>query len=180
MGQERRKLEELETICRRQGLSLTVQRRAVLQALAARVDHPSADQIFEDVCKKFSEISRTTVYRVLETLVSLGVVRRVCHPGAVVRYDANTNRHPHLVCRKCEKIMDLHDASWDRLTFPETSSGFHISDYSIEFSGLCSHCAEAEKKTSGRHPGPSPPPGERGRGEVQAAKNKNGGHRGQA
>ena len=147
MGYERIKIEELETVCRRQGLSLTVQRRAVLQALALRVDHPSADQIFADVCEKFSEISRTTVYRVLETLVGLGIVRKVSHPGGVVRYDANTKRHPHLVCRKCEKIMDLHDASWDRLIFPEVSSGFRIEDYSIEFSGFCSHCSERARLT---------------------------------
>jgi Fur family peroxide stress response transcriptional regulator len=142
MDQEQTKVKELELICREQGLSLTVQRRAVLEALAARMDHPSADQIFEDVCKKFSEISRTTVYRVLEKLVLLGVIRKVCHPGAAVRYDANTRRHPHLVCQKCEMIADLQDSSLNRLPIPEVDSGFRIEDYSIEFSGLCSKCLE--------------------------------------
>jgi Fur family peroxide stress response transcriptional regulator len=149
MDQGRVKNEELERICRQQGLPLTVQRRAVLQALAVRVDHPSADQILEDVLKKLPEISRTTVYRVLETLVRLNIIRKVCHLGPSVRYDANTGRHPHFVCLNCDKIADLPSPSLDRLPFPEVSSGFRIEDYSIEFSGLCSNCAG--KLSSRRH-----------------------------
>jgi len=144
MDQGRRafvKPEELENICRQHGLPITVQRRAVLQALALRVDHPIADQILADVRKRIPEISRTTVYQVLETLVRIGIVRKVCHPGSAVRYEVETQRHHHLVCLNCEKIVDLQDPSLDRLPLPKASSGFRIEDYSIQFRGLCSNCA---------------------------------------
>src|SRR5262245_9658918 len=94
-------MEDFEARCRRQGLAVTSQRRAVLRALAAREDHPTADQLHEDVRREHPDLSRTTVYRVLETLVRLGVVTKVSHPGASVRYDAFTGRHHHLVCDVC-------------------------------------------------------------------------------
>jgi Fur family peroxide stress response transcriptional regulator len=137
----RLKVEQLEQMLRQHGLPLTVQRRAVLEALSLRLDHPFADQIFDDVRKRMPEISRTTVYRVLKTLVRVGVARKVCHPGSAARYEAATHRHHHLVCLNCETMVDLEDASLDSLPLPSASSGFHIEDYSIQFRGLCSDCA---------------------------------------
>ena len=54
-------LEELAQICRKHTLPLTVQRRLVLETLSIRTDHPTADQVFDDVRKRMPEISRTTV-----------------------------------------------------------------------------------------------------------------------
>ena len=43
------KLAALEAACRAQGVPLTVQRRAILEVLADRTDHPTADQVFAAV-----------------------------------------------------------------------------------------------------------------------------------
>ncbi len=147
------KVEQIEQIFREHGLPLTIQRRAVLEALSLRQDHPIADQIFDDVRKRMPEISRTTVYRVLETLVRIGAARKVCHPGAAARYEVETHRHHHLVCLNCETMVDLEDAALDSLPLPRASSGFHIEDYSIQFRGLCSECA---RKPSARQPRSTP------------------------
>ena len=133
--------QKLEDICRQHALPLTIQRRLILQALSRRTDHPTADQIFDDIRKEMGEMSRTTVYRVLETLVRVGLARKVCHPGAASRYEIKTGRHHHLVCLDCQAIVDLNDPSLDRLPLPETRSGFQVQDYSIQFRGLCSNCA---------------------------------------
>ncbi len=144
MHSERRKrptLEELEQLCRQHGLPVTVQRRVILESLSARADHPTADHIFDDVRRRYPEISRTTVYRVLETLVRVGIARKVCHPGAAARYEMDTRRHHHLVCLNCEAMVDLEDPSLDDLALPGKDLGFYIEDYSIQFRGLCSKCA---------------------------------------
>src|SRR5689334_23565694 len=44
-------------------------------------------------------VSRTTIYRALETLVELGLARRTNHFEASARFDGNTDHHHHLVCR---------------------------------------------------------------------------------
>ena len=141
------KLEELEKICRQRGLPLTAQRREVLHTLALRTDHPTADQVLDDVRKRLPQISRTTVYRVLEALARAGVVRKVCHPGPSARYELEKGRHHHLVCLGCERMVDLEDPSLDGLPLPGIISGFRIKDYSIQFRGLCSECA---RKQGGR------------------------------
>lgn len=130
-------------------LTMTVQRRAVLEALAARTDHPTADDLYVDVAAAMPEMSRTTVYRVLEALVVAGLAIRVSHLGSAVRYDAITERHHHLVCVRCEKLLDLVDPKLDRLPWPDMlPQGFEVQDYSIHFRGLCHDCR------SGQGPGP--------------------------
>jgi Fur family peroxide stress response transcriptional regulator len=109
--------------------------------LSLRADHPTADQVFSRVSRQLPEISRTTVYRVLELLVRLGIARKVCHPGAAARYEMQIQRHHHLVCLECESMVDLEYPALDSLPLPVVSSGFEIEDYSIQFRGLCPSCA---------------------------------------
>jgi Fur family peroxide stress response transcriptional regulator len=137
-------LEEAERICRRHALPLTVQRRMVLEALAPRTDHPTADLLLLDVRKRAPEISRTTVYRVLEAFVRVGVARKVCHPGAATRYEIVRDRHHHLVCLVCGRMTDFEDPRLDQLPLPDSKAGgFEATDYSIQFRGICARCAKA-------------------------------------
>lgn len=139
------RLAEFEETCRRHKLPLTVQRRVVLEALSVHFDHPTADHLFDEVRRNLPEISRTTVYRVLETFVRIGVARKVCHPGSAARYEMWDGRHHHLVCLECEAMIDLQDPSLDHLPLPDSGSGFEITDYSVQFRGLCLKCAAKQK-----------------------------------
>jgi Fur family peroxide stress response transcriptional regulator len=135
--------EELESICRRKGLRLTYQRKAILTALAGRTDHPTADQLFEQIHADLPEVSRTTVYRVLEKLVGAGVARMVSHPGSTARFEALNSRHHHLACRRCGLLADIVTPGLNELPLPSTRGlGFRIEDYSIQFMGICSDCKE--------------------------------------
>jgi Fur family peroxide stress response transcriptional regulator len=135
------KLREFEALCRREGLPLTVQRRTILEALLEREDHPTADQVFEMVESRVAGVSRTTVYRALETLVRLGVIRRIHHPGTSARFDGKTYRHHHLVCMYCSRVIDFEDCALDRLALPDCKpQGFEIEDFSVQFTGTCADC----------------------------------------
>ncbi len=43
------KLAGFEAECRKRGLAVTIQRRTVFEALSARRDHPTADQVYDAV-----------------------------------------------------------------------------------------------------------------------------------
>ena len=130
-----------ENMCRSRGIALTVQRRIILQELLGRTDHPTADQIYESVQDRVPGLSRTTVYRVLDKLVELGAARKLAHTGAIVRFDPNVERHHHLICETCGQLVDLDDRAIRKLDLPRTSkSGFTITDYSINFTGICAGC----------------------------------------
>jgi len=137
-----RRLQQFETLCRQRGLPLTVQRRDIFQAVLQSDDHPSADQVYDVVKDRIAGLSRTTVYRVLDTLVQLGVVRRLHHPGAAVRFDGRVDRHHHLVCRLCDQVVDVTGRDLDRLKPPRQRGGFLVEDYTIQFVGVCAACRE--------------------------------------
>lgn len=131
----------VETLFREKGLSLTIQRRVILQELVDRMDHPTADQVYETVRERLPGLSKATVYRVLDTLVQMGAVRKVFHSDAVVRFDPVTERHHHMVCQLCGELMDLESRAVPDISFPDVgTSGFQITDYSINFTGICSRC----------------------------------------
>ena len=134
-------MTKLESFCREQGLALTVQRRIILETLAARTDHPTADQLYDTVKVLIRGVSRTTVYRVLETFVGLGVITKVSNPRAKARFDADTGRHHHLICIGCDTVMDCHDKRLNGIEIPaEVQVGFEIKDFSLAITGLCGSC----------------------------------------
>ena len=135
------KIARLERCCREHGMPLTVQRRVIMETLAGRKDHPTADQIFDAVAERLPGISRTTAYRVLETFVSLGMIQKINNPEAKAHFDADTSRHHHVRCTGCGAVADVHDERLNGLQLPsEASSGFEIVDYSINFVGTCATC----------------------------------------
>ena len=131
----------LEDACRAQGLPVTTQRRAIYEVLAERTDHPTADQIWEVARERLPELSRTTVYRVLDTFVKLGVASKTPNVGAAVRFDPRTERHHHAVCRECDRVVDVESTTLDRIRIPATDDiGFEVDDYSVHIRGLCVAC----------------------------------------
>ncbi|HXV63223.1 MAG TPA: Fur family transcriptional regulator [Vicinamibacteria bacterium] len=127
-------------LCRERGLAMTVQRRVILDELVRRKDHPTADQIYDSVRDRLPEISRTTVYRVLDTFVKVGAIQKVLHPGAVARFDPIRERHHHLICERCGELFDLRAEAVPDVALPTLADGFLIEDYTINFSGICSGC----------------------------------------
>ena len=134
-------LQCLEAACRRRGIPVTVQRRVIFSALIEREDHPTVDQVFAEVKARIPGVSRTTVYRTLETLANLGLARRTNHFAASARFDGNMEQHHHLVCTLCGKVIDFQDPSLTIANLPDTRrSGFTLLDYSVYFEGFCSDC----------------------------------------
>lgn len=144
-----RRMGEFDRVCKERGLPITVQRRAVFEAMLDREDHPAADDIYDAVRLAMPNLSRTSVYRTLETLVETGMVQKVCHPGSTARFDPKISRHHHLVCMKCEKIFDIESAKLDAVPWPNVrAQGFEIADYHIHFRGVCADCRrQGGKKT---------------------------------
>lgn len=156
-----RDLEEAERLLRGRGLYLTVQRRLVLETVLGRMDHPSAERVYREIRASHPEVSRATVYRTLEKLADLGLLGKVCHPGPATRYDPKTERHHHLVCTRCERVIDWTAPGLDAIPLPTRApGGFQVRDYSIHFRGLCGECRRRPSGRQGkRHPGGRARPG---------------------
>ena len=150
--------QQFEAACRAHGLPVTVQRRRIFEALRDRSDHPTPDQVYAAVQDTLPGVSRTTVYRVLDTLVRVGVLAKACSPGAASRVDPRTSRHHHLVCQRCDRLFDLDEAAVEhRIRPPDVRRrGFVIQGYSIYFTGLCAACQEQARAARSSPPAAVP------------------------
>ena len=139
----RRTPEEIETLLRARGLSLTPQRRAILRHLADRGGHWTAAEVLESLTGEFPLASRATVYSTLSLLRDLGVLADVPAPGpgGDARYDANPEPHQHFVCRACGRLEDV-PPEWFPVDIPLGANlGFTVEQFRIVAEGTCSACS---------------------------------------
>jgi Fur family peroxide stress response transcriptional regulator len=145
--QKRERLELFQRLCRERGLPITPQRRIILEELLDLDDHPSADEVHERAVRRLPDTSRTTVYRALETLAGMGLIAKTSLPGRSVRYDRRTETHHHLVCVRCDTILDISDPGLDAILLPDTSDlGFAVSDHNVQIRGICRRCSERDRR----------------------------------
>ncbi len=124
-------------------ISVTPQRLAVLAVLETRRDHPTAEQIYQEVRRQHPAISFNTVYKTLEVLHQKGLIIKVNPLHEVARYDGQVQNHVHLICRQCHHIFDLHaDVPQVSLEREELPPGFRVESQSVTVWGLCRNCQE--------------------------------------
>jgi Fe2+ or Zn2+ uptake regulation protein len=142
------RIEGFRQLCREQGLALTPQRRAILLAVLDLDDHPTADRVQAALSRRRVRVSRATVFRTLESFARMGIITKTCHPGSSIRYDRRTDRHHHLICLSCDRVIDISDPRLDALPVPDTRPfGFVVSDFKVQLRGICKKCREQEDKT---------------------------------
>jgi Fur family peroxide stress response transcriptional regulator len=142
VAQTEERVEELVRGLRANGHRLTPQRLAVLRVLAQSYEHPSVEQIYEQVRRRHSMISRGTVYKTVETLKAMGQVLELEFSGASNRYDARgVEPHPHLICRGCGNIRDLELPALTREARKVAQrTGYELLGHRLDFYGLCPDC----------------------------------------
>lgn len=122
---------------------LTPQRVELVRLIAASDGHPNASQLYTKIKPLFSTISLATVYKTLNLLKDMNEVLEIDLHGDS-HYDGNSPQpHPHLICTKCNKIIDA-EVSLDQeaLRSLEQASGFKILRPQISLFGLCLDCQE--------------------------------------
>ena len=82
-------------------------RQAILEALCATREHPTAEMLYQQLKPTYPELSLGTVYRNLGVLVEEGLAASVVRVAGQERYDATTVPHAHFVCRACRRVMDM-------------------------------------------------------------------------
>ena len=118
------------------GLRSTRQREFVYDAILAKRDHPTADEIFIRAKHEMPTISLATVYNCLDTLVHCDLVKQVHLERESTRYCPNLAEHAHFHDNETGTVYDvqLDPATISKLTrlLPE---GFDVSTIDITFRG---------------------------------------------
>jgi Fur family peroxide stress response transcriptional regulator len=134
-----RDLARVERKLREKGLRVTPQRMAVARAVLTRRDHPTADDLFRAVRRRFPSLSLTTVYHTLETLKALGEVTEI-RLGEVARFDPNREAHDHFTCLACGRIEDVDRVPVPIEAPPAVAAEHEVVDVHVFFTGYCGDC----------------------------------------
>ncbi|HZY66037.1 MAG: transcriptional repressor [Actinomycetota bacterium] len=118
---------------RGRGYKATPQRVAVLEALRAE-----QHQSLADLRRRCPRIGMVTVYRTLDLLTDLGLVRRL-DLGDGPRYELAEDHHHHMICESCGDISEFDQCPIDPARLPGDGA-FEVNSHSVEVYGLCAAC----------------------------------------
>ncbi len=125
----------------------TPQRLAILDYLDGNTAHPSADDIYRAVSRKYHSMSFATVYNTLNKLAGTGAIRELTIDPDRKRYDPNNSSHHHLICVSCKKIVDVPEEI--SVALPKGAArDFAILGNHVEFYGRCAACRKKSNRES--------------------------------
>ena len=96
------------------GLKITPQRMSILEAIYS-ISHPTADDIIKFIRQEHSNIATGTVYKVLDTFVQKGLIKKITTDKDVIRYDSLLTHHHHLHSSEDVLIKDYIDEELDEI-----------------------------------------------------------------
>ncbi len=130
-----------ELTLKKAGYKITNPRRAVIEVLKNHGEHLSHKQILAEGRKNCPRLGRATVYRTMELLVGLHLVRPLYLNDATQRFIVATAGHHHFICTECGRVIEFGDCIADELlrNFSKTYH-FQIQSHLLEFWGICDAC----------------------------------------
>ncbi|PIF04572.1 MAG: transcriptional repressor [Arcobacter sp.] len=126
------------------GLNNSIQREYVLKILFNSETHLSADALLKEVKKEYSvTMGIATVYRILNLLEELHIVKGILINGNESKvYELDlVSHHDHMVCTKCNKIVEFYDEELERLQENVArENGFTLQSHNMLLYGICKEC----------------------------------------
>jgi Fur family ferric uptake transcriptional regulator len=140
--------QELRDALKQQGLRMTPQRRAILDAIASMRGHISADQVHRQVAERYPDVNITTVYRTLEVLEERGFLRHTHFHDDRAQYQRTDEPpHQHLVCRLCGGSQELDLSVLEPLESDlRRRYGFEADLSHTAIVGVCHACGDRPKR----------------------------------
>jgi Fur family ferric uptake transcriptional regulator len=136
--------DDWQTRLREKGYRLTPQRELVLRAVE-RLGHATPDEVLKEVHAEASAVNISTIYRNLELLEELGLVRHSHITDRAPTYHTTSQpQHVHLVCRSCHRIIDATPQDIQPLTDALLAQhGFSTDIGHLTVFGTCQECSAA-------------------------------------
>jgi Fe2+ or Zn2+ uptake regulation protein len=128
------------TTLKEHGLKLTRQRCEILEALE---DSPPLKA--EEICSlvsKHCRINLSTIYRNLNILLRMGLIRKVNSPDQADQYELIRHTCKHsLECLKCGAKVIFTECAFDQMVQAvEQKTNYKVKKHNFELYGTCPNC----------------------------------------
>lgn len=122
---------------------MTIVRRAVLELFKEAPQPLAASDLIKELKEQGISCNRTTVFRELTSLSSIGILRAVDFGDGVRRYESSAHpHHHHFICTACNSVTDINlknDLDTEERLL-EKIYQVDIKSHSLEFFGTCRSC----------------------------------------
>lgn len=128
---------------RAKGYRLTPQRELILAAVDD-LGHATPDEVLAHVQQQVTTVNASTVYRTLEVLEELGLIRHAhLSDRAPTYHSTRGTEHFHLVCRGCHEVISVPAGEADAFVAAlEEKHGFTPDLGHLTVFGWCRNCEE--------------------------------------
>lgn len=134
--------DDWRSALREKGYRLTPQRELILGAVD-ELGHATPDEVLARVRETVSTVNASTVYRTLEVLEELGLVRHAhLSDRAPTYHSTRGHEHFHLVCRGCHGVTSVDVAEAESFVELLAARGFVPDIGHLTVFGTCATCAE--------------------------------------
>lgn len=138
----------LKSTLHRRGLRMTPQRQLVLDAVRD-LGHATPEQVCAQVQRAAPAVNITTVYRTLDLLEELRLVRHTHLGHGAPTYSERAHEHVHLVCHHCGAVGEAPTALMDALAARlREQEDFELDVTHVALSGQCATCRDADRKAA--------------------------------
>lgn len=128
---------------RKNGNRLTKQRQIIIDTLLNFSQPVTAQEIHKYLKNKKIAVDLTSVYRTLNLLSKMDIIRMAEFGEGKKRYEIikKDDHHHHFVCDNCGSIKDIViDEEKKILAGLKKRNNFQIKRHSLEFFGICVEC----------------------------------------
>ena len=137
--------EQLSDCLHENGYKATPQRLAVYEYLARTNEHPTAEMLYARLHTDYPAMSFSTVYKTMDILRRLNLVKVLNTGEECSRYDADIRCHQHIQCTECGRVEDLQ-LDLDRIRNEAGSlSHYDVQSQELYLYGLCPECKKKSK-----------------------------------
>jgi Fur family ferric uptake transcriptional regulator len=101
------------------------------------------DRLLDHFRHQGVQVSRATVYRTLNTLVEVGLLRKIDMGDRQALYEPTEGRehHEHMICVRCGEILEFVEPEIERLQQEVCRrNGFEPLDHTLQIYGVCQAC----------------------------------------
>ena len=141
--------ESLAARLREQGLRLTPQRELILRAVE-ELRHATPDEVLAHVRGQVTSVNASTVYRTLEVLEELGLVRHThLSDRAPTYHSIDEHEHVHVVCRHCNDVRSYDPELVAPVVAALAADGFTMDVGHLAIFGVCAGCASRSPASRG-------------------------------
>ena len=117
---------------------LTPQTKEVIR-IVKLLNHATNQQILEKSQKSLPDLTATTVHRITNRLLLLGLLRKGPELNGSITLDTNLKEHDHFICETCCIVKDVYVPRELKKQIKK-DSGLPIMPGSLTIYGQCEKC----------------------------------------